>query len=92
MFTIIQTGMPPSNTWEIGPVASTKLVWGARRGLHTHTCPTCGIQLLTGRNRDFVVDLPVRDSMMSNHSHLCLPNILFSSMTRAFHIFRAFST
>src|SRR6201996_1391211 len=53
MFTIIQTGMPPSNTWEIGPVASTKLVWGARRGLHTHTCPTCGIQLLTGEKSGF---------------------------------------
>ncbi|KAF9522413.1 hypothetical protein CPB83DRAFT_840517 [Crepidotus variabilis] len=39
----------PTHTWEIGPISTPTLQWGAQRGSHVHKCQYCGIALLTGK-------------------------------------------
>ncbi|KAJ7848794.1 hypothetical protein B0H13DRAFT_1645386, partial [Mycena leptocephala] len=39
--------------WDIQPIASTRLIWGEKRGDKSHSCRTCGVLLLTGESSGF---------------------------------------
>ncbi|KAI6000452.1 hypothetical protein EDD15DRAFT_2122963, partial [Pisolithus albus] len=39
--------------WQIGPISSPRLTWGAVCNNHQHICPHCSILLLTGENLGF---------------------------------------
>ncbi|KAJ7154851.1 hypothetical protein C8R43DRAFT_833384, partial [Mycena crocata] len=42
-----------NDTWEMTTVPAAHLTWGERHLNKTHSCPTCGILLLTGEKPGF---------------------------------------
>lgn len=43
----------PQRNWEIGPITTPRLQWGAYIRRKKHECPMCGIELLTGEKPGF---------------------------------------